>query len=77
MIETMRFSEISLPRRLLIVLVTMAVLVVAYWAAAWFFKAIPLWLASVLVAAMVAFGIIGVIYDNRVKRRLLKARRDR
>jgi len=78
----MRFSDIPLWRRVLIVVVTFAICGAAYWLAAIFFKAIPVWLGGVLVVAMVAFSIIGIRYDNRVRRRLeaeglLKPRRNR
>jgi ABC-type glucose/galactose transport system permease subunit len=82
MIEKMRFSEIPLPRRLLIVLVTFAALAAVYWIVAAFVAVTPFWLDAVMAAGIVVFCVLGIRYDNRVRRRmeaerLAKPRRDR
>lgn len=71
----MRFSDIPLWRRVLIVAVTFAICGAAYWLAAIFFRAIPVWLAGVIVVGMVAFGVWAAGDDRR--KGLTKPRRDR
>lgn len=78
MIETMRFSEIPLWRRLLIVLVTVAVLGVVYWIVAAIVAVTPLWLDIVLAVGVIGFGVWAMGDDRRRAKRLaLKSRRDR
>lgn len=78
----MRYSQLPLWRRILIFVVTLAIVGVIYWLAAVATRAMPLWLAAVVAVALAAFAFFGIRYDNRVRRqmeadgRLPKSRRD-
>ena len=66
----MRYSQLPLWRRVLIFVVTLAIVGAIYWLAAVATRAMPLWLAAVVAAALVAFAIFGIRYDNHVRRQM-------
>lgn len=77
----MRFSSLPLGRRILIVVVTMAIVAAIAWVVRVIVGFTPVWLDAVLVVGIVAFGVWAAGDDRRRARRaatqLPKPRRDR
>lgn len=80
----MRFSSLPLGRRILIVVVTLAIVTAIAWVIRVIVGFTPVWLDAILVVGIVAFAVVGIRYDNRIRRRMeasgqlpAKPRRDR
>lgn len=61
----MRFSDIPLWRRLLIVVVTLAICGAVYWIVAAIVAVTPLWLDAMLAVAVIGFGLWAAGDDRR------------
>lgn len=78
----MRYSQLPLWRRVLIFVVTFAIVGAAYWVASLFAASVPTWVNGVLIAGFLVVAFIGIRRDNRLRRemeadgRLPKPRRD-
>lgn len=71
----MRYSQLPLGRRVLIFVVTFAIVGAAYWLASLFAANVPMWVNAAFIAVALVLIVIGIRHDNRTRRRMEADRR--